>query len=292
MDINRAKELFYQHLRVEKGLSLDTVVSYAYDIQEFLKEFDYKDTEEIKPTDIGDFIRIQSKKEMSTSTIARRLSSLKNFYLFLEKEDYIHVPMVDIETPRGAKHLPSILSVEQVERLLEAPDLDKPEGQRDRAMLEVMYASGLRVSELLSLKMKNISFERNIITIIGKGNKQRKVPFGEFAKEYLLNYIEHGRKKNSGARSDLVFLNRYGEQVSRQYFFLQVKKYAEQVGIKEDISPHTLRHCFATHLLESSADIRTVQEMLGHSNIATTQIYLNISTRRILEAYDLYSKRK
>ena len=292
MDINRAKELFYQHLRVEKGLSEDTVLSYAYDIQEFYKEFDYKDTEDIKPTDIGDFIRIQSKKEMSTSTIARRLSSLKNFCLFLEKEDYIHLPMVDVETPRGAKHLPSILSVEQVERLLEAPDLDKPEGQRDRAMLEVMYSSGLRVSELLSLKMKNISFERNIITIIGKGNKQRKVPFGEFAKEYLLNYIEHGRKKNPGARSDLVFLNRYGQQVSRQYFFLQVKKYAEQVGIKEDISPHTLRHCFATHLLESSADIRTVQEMLGHSNIATTQIYLNISTRRILEAYDLYSKRK
>ena len=292
MDINRAKELFYQHLRVEKGLSEDTVLSYAYDIQEFFKEFDYKDTEDIKPTDIGDFIRIQSKKEMSTSTIARRLSSLKNFYLFLQKEDYIHLPMVDVETPRGAKHLPSILSVEQVERLLEAPDLDKPEGQRDRAMLEVMYSSGLRVSELLSLKMKNISFERNIITIIGKGNKQRKVPFGEFAKEYLLNYIEHGRKKNPGARSDLVFLNRYGQQVSRQYFFLQVKKYAEQVGIKEDISPHTLRHCFATHLLESSADIRTVQEMLGHSNIATTQIYLNISTRRILEAYDLYSKRK
>lgn len=292
MDINRAKELFFQHLRVEKGLSKDTVVSYAYDIQEFFKEFNYRDTEEIQPTDIGDFIRIQSKNEMSTSTIARRLSSLKNFYVFLEKEDFVHLPMVDVETPKGAKHLPSILSIEQVEQLLEAPDLDKPEGQRDRAMLEVMYASGLRVSELLSLKMKNISFERNIITIIGKGNKQRKVPFGEFAKEYLLNYIEHGRKKNPGARSDLVFLNRYGEQVSRQYFFLQVKKYAERVGIKEDISPHTLRHCFATHLLESSADIRTVQEMLGHSNIATTQIYLNISTRRILEAYDLYSKRK
>ena len=292
MDINRAKELFFQHLRVEKGLSNDTIVSYAYDIQEFLKEFNYQDTEDILPTAIGDFIRIQSKNEKSTSTIARRLSSLKNFYLFLEKEDYVHVPMIEVERPRGAKHLPSVLSVEQVELLLEAPDLSKPEGQRDRAMLEMMYASGLRVSELLSLKMKNISLERNIVTVIGKGSKQRKVPFGEFAKEYLLNYIEHGRKHNPGFRSDLVFLNRYGKQVSRQYFFLQVKKYAEQVGITDDISPHTLRHCFATHLLESSADIRTVQEMLGHSNIATTQIYLNISSRRILEAYDLYSKRK
>ena len=292
MDINRAKELFFQHLRVEKGLSEDTVISYAYDIQEFFKEFKYSDTEEILPTDIGDFIRIQSKNKMATSTIARRLSSLKNFYIFLEKEDFIHVPMKDVETPKGVKHLPSVLSVEQVEKLLEAPDIDKPEGQRDRAMLEMMYASGLRVSELLSLKMKNISFERNIITVIGKGSKQRKVPFGEFAKEYLVKYIEHGRKKNPGARTDYVFLNRYGKPVSRQYFFLQVKKYAEQVGIEEEISPHTLRHCFATHLLENSSDIRTVQEMLGHSNIATTQIYLNISTRRILEAYDLYSKRK
>ena len=292
MDINRAKELFFQHLRVEKGLSEDTVLSYAYDINEFFKEFKYNDTEEILPTDIGDFVRIQSKNKMATSTIARRLSSLKNFYIFLEKEDFIHVPMTDVEAPRGSKHLPSILTVEQVEKLLEAPDLDKAEGQRDRAMLEIMYASGLRVSELLSLKMKNISFERNIINVIGKGSKQRKVPFGEFAKEYLVNYLEHGRKKNPGARTDYIFLNRYGKPVSRQYFFLQVKKYAEQVGIEEEISPHTLRHCFATHLLESSADIRTVQEMLGHSNIATTQIYLNISTRRILEAYDLYSQRK
>lgn len=292
MDINRAKELFFQHLRVEKGLSEDTVLSYAYDINEFLKEFKYKDTEDILPTDIGDFIRIQSKNKMATATIARRLSSLKNFYIFLEKEDFIHLPMRDVETPKGVKHLPSVLSIEQVEQLLDAPDLEKDEGVRDRAMLELMYASGLRVSELLSLKMKNISFERNIVTVIGKGNKQRKVPFGDFAKDYLVQYIDHARKKNPGSRTDYVFLNRYGKPLSRQYFFLQVKKYAEQVGIIEDISPHTLRHCFATHLLESSADIRTVQEMLGHSNIATTQIYLNISTRRILEAYDLYSKRK
>lgn len=292
MDIDRAKELFFQHLRVEKGLSNDTILSYAYDINEFFKEFNYQDTEEIQPLDIGDFIKIQSKKEMSTATIARRLSSLKSFYLFLEKEDYVHVPMKDVEAPKALKHLPSVLSIEQVERLLDAPDLTKDEGQRDRAMLEIMYASGLRVSELLSLKMKNISFERNMITVIGKGNKQRKVPFGEFAKEYLVNYIEHGRKKNPGSRSEYVFLNRYGKPLSRQYFFLQVKKYAEMVGIRDEISPHTLRHCFATHLLEGNADIRTVQEMLGHSNIATTQIYLNISTRRILEAYDLYSKRK
>lgn len=292
MDINRAVELFFQHLRVEKGLSRDTINSYAYDIRVFLVALNRNDSDEILPTDVADFMRIQIKNGLSTPTVLRRISSIKSFYLFLEKEGYIKEPMTDFEAPRVIKHLPVVITIEEIERLLDAPDLGKQEGQRDRAMLEIMYASGLRVSELLSLKMKNISLERGIITIVGKGNKQRKVPFGDYAKEFLIKYLEDGRKKNPGKYSDYVFLNRYGKPLSRIYFFKLVKKYAEQVGIREDISPHTLRHCFATHLLESNADLRTVQEMLGHSNIATTQIYLNISTRRILEAYDLYSRRK
>lgn len=292
MDINRAAELFFQHLRVEKGLSKDTINSYAYDIRVFLVALNRNDTDEILPTDVADFMRIQIKNGLSIPTVLRRISSIKSFYLFLEKEGYIQEPMTEFEAPRVVKHLPVVMTIEEVERLLDAPDLAKQEGQRDRAMLEIMYASGLRVSELLSLKMKNISLERGIITIVGKGNKQRKVPFGDYAKEFLIKYLEDGRKKNPGKYSDYVFLNRYGKPLSRIYFFKLVKKYAEQVGIHEEISPHTLRHCFATHLLESNADLRAVQEMLGHSNIATTQIYLNISTRRILEAYDLYSRRK
>lgn len=292
MDINRAAELFFQHLRVEKGLSKETINSYAYDIRVFLAALNRNDTDEILSTDVADFMRIQIKNGLSTPTVLRRISSIKSFYLFLEKEGYIKEPMTEFEAPRVVKHLPVVITIEEVERLLDAPDLEKQEGQRDRAMLEIMYASGLRVSELLSLKMKNISLERGIITIVGKGNKQRIVPFGDYAKEFLIKYLEDGRKKNPGKYSDYVFLNRYGKPLSRIYFFKLVKKYAEQVGIDEEISPHTLRHCFATHLLESNADLRTVQEMLGHSNIATTQIYLNISTRRILEAYDLYSRRK
>ena len=293
MEIVDAVELFQQHLLVEKGLSKQTVISYTEDLKQFFLFFNNRHyVEDLVGEDLIEFLRYELANGLSVSTSMRRLSSTKNFFLFLKREGYFKDDIPEIETPKKPQRLPNCLSVEEVEDLLNAPDVEKPEGLRDRAMLETMYASGLRVSELLSLKMKNISFDRNIITVIGKGSKQRKVPFGEFAKEYLVNYIEHGRKKNPGARTDYVFLNRYGKPVSRQYFFLQVKKYAEQVGIEEEISPHTLRHCFATHLLENSSDIRTVQEMLGHSNIATTQIYLNISTRRILEAYDLYSKRK
>jgi len=292
MDINRAVELFFQYLKTEKGVSKETIESYAYDLKEFLKAFDRKDTSELLPTDISDFAKIQSKNHLSQPTIIRRLSSTKSFYLFLLKDKIIDTPLVNFDTPRGIKRLPTVISIEEVEALLDAPDLSKHEGLRDRAMLEVMYASGLRVSEILSLKMKNININRGIISVIGKGNKQRAVPIGDFAKEYLERYLSEARSHNPGKNTEIVFLNRYGKPLSRQYFFLQVKKYAQQVGIQEDISPHTLRHCFATHLLEGNADIRTVQALLGHSNIATTQIYTNISTRRILQAYDLYNKRK
>ena len=197
-----------------------------------------------------------------------------------------------MDKPKGSKKLPVCISIEEVEALLNAPDLDKNEGQRDRAMLEVMYSSGLRISELLNLTMRQINFQRGMLRIVGKGNKERIVPIGDYALEYLNKYITEGRRKNINKNSDYVFLNRYGEPLSRVYFFKQVKKYAKEAGIKEEISPHTLRHCSATHMLENGAELRAVQEMLGHANIATTQIYTNISSKRILSAYDLYSKRK
>lgn len=292
MELTDAIDLYFQYLRVEKGVSNDTIKSYAYDLNEFFKALPRDNTDELLPTDISDFVKLQNKKLLANATVIRRLSSTKNFYLFLEREGIIKEPMKKIETPKGIKRLPRVLSIEDVEKLLEAPDLSKPEGQRDRAMLEVMYASGLRVSELLSLKIRQINATRGIIDIIGKGNKQRKVPIGEYALEYLNLYLNEGRRKNIGKKSEYVFLNRYGEPLSRQYFFKQIKKYAEQVGIDQELSPHTLRHCFATHMLENGAELRAVQEMLGHSNIATTQIYTNISSKRIISAYDLYSKRK
>ena len=292
MTLSEASELYFQYLRVEKGVSTETIINYAYDLKQFFDVLKKKNTSDLKSGDIQEFVRIQTQNMLSVPTILRRISSTKNFYLFLEKERLISFQIDQLEKPKGAKKLPVCISIEEVEALLNQPDLDKPEGQRDRAMLEVMYSSGLRISELLNLKVKQINFERGIVKIIGKGNKERIVPIGDYALEYLLKYLEDGRRKNINKNSDFLFLNRYGEPLSRVYFFLQVKKYAKEAGIQVEISPHTLRHCFATHMLENGAELRAVQEMLGHANIATTQIYTNISSKRILSAYDLYSKRK
>ena len=292
MTLNEASDLYFQYLRVEKGVSYETIRNYEYDLRIFFETLNKKTTNDLKSGDIQEFIRIQTQNMLSIPTILRRISSTKNLYLFLEKERLISFQIDLLEKPKGAKKLPVCISIEEVEALLEQPDLTKPEGQRDRAMLEVMYSSGLRISELLNLRMNQINFDRGMVKIIGKGNKERIVPIGDYALEYLNKYINDGRKKNPKRNSDYLFLNRYGEPVSRVYFFLQVKKYAQQAGIKAEISPHTLRHCFATHMLENGAELRAVQEMLGHANIATTQIYTNISSKRILSAYDLYSKRK
>ena len=292
MTLNEASELYFQFLRVEKGVSSETIQNYLYDLKQFFTILNKQTTEDLRSDDIQEFVRIQTQNMLSVPTILRRISCTKNFYLFLEKEHIISFQIDLLDKPKGAKKLPVCISMEEVESLLEAPNLDKPEGQRDKAMLEVMYSSGLRISELLSLRLKQLNFERGMIKIIGKGDKERIVPIGEYAMEYLLKYINDGRKKNPGKNSEYIFLNRYGEPVSRVYFFKQVKKYAQQADIMVEISPHTLRHCFATHMLENGAELRAVQEMLGHANIATTQIYTNISTKRILSAYDLYSKRK
>lgn len=292
MDLSEARELFNKYLRVEKGVSKDTLKSYNYDLDQYFNLLNKHDTEDLYPSDISDFIRVESKNMLSISTIVRRISSIKSFYNFLEGEGILTEPLKEFETPKNIKRLPVALSYEDVEALLDAPDESKPEGQRDKAMLELAYASGLRVSELLSLTIKQINFDKGIVKVIGKGDKQRKIPVGDFALDYVKKYIHDGRQRNPGRNTPILFLNRYGEPLSRQYFFMLIKKYAEEAGIKEEISPHTLRHCFATHLLENGAALRAVQDMLGHANIATTQIYTNISTKRILNAYDIYTKRR
>lgn len=292
MELSDAIDLYFQFLRVERGVSNDTIKSYAYDLKQFFEALPKDSTEDLLPTDISDFVQVQMKNQLSVPTILRRISSTMNFYLFLGKEHIINFVVKDFDRPKKRKSLPKTISVEEVEDLLEAPDLTKDEGFRDRTMLEVMYSSGLRVSELLSLKMKQINLEKGVIDIIGKGNKQRKVPVGEYALDFVKQYIEEHRIHNPGRRTNYLFLNRYGMPLSRQYFFMQIKKYAKMAGIEEDISPHTLRHCFATHMLENGAELRALQEMLGHTNLSTTQIYTNVSTKRILNAYDLFIKRK
>ncbi len=294
MEIKQALEEYFTYLLASKGLSEKTVDDYKEDLLIFLRDFPSKETtEDLLETDLGDFAIKEGEKDRSSSTIARRLSSLYNFYLFLYHRGLIEVAPGRVERPKEEKSLPVILSFEEVERLLEAPDTSKESGVRDKAMLETMYATGLRVSELCALPLSSINVEKGLIQIRhGKGNKQRTVPISPFALEWLETYIHDFRSKNKGKKKKEVFLNLRGEPISRNYFFMQVKKYAAESGIEVSISPHTLRHCFATHLLENGAELRAVQEMLGHAHLSTTQIYTHVSTRRILEAYDRFSSRK
>ena len=291
MEIIDALESYQQYLLVEKGLSVQTVKNYMDDLKQFFILFpDYKEVSDISGGDLKLFLADQISQGKSISTALRRLSSTKGFLLFLKKDGHFYEEIPDIEPPKKPSRLPTCLSLEEVELLLDAPDMSKPGGVRDKAMLELMYASGLRVSELISLKRKNLNLKKGIVTIFGKGAKERKVPVGEFAMLYVVKYINEVRGKNKNSGSEYLFLNKNGEPISRQYFFMQIRKYASQVGIDKVISPHTLRHCFATHMLEGGAQLRAVQEMLGHTNIATTQIYTHISTKRILSVYDLLMK--
>lgn len=295
MKLEDAKDLYVQYLYVEKGLTPITIGNYLDDLKlffTFLKEKQIEDTKNLQSDYLLQFVREQSIEGKMPTTITRRVSTLKNFYIFLQGENLFIGKIPEIPAPKKGIHLPTCLSLEEVDALLEAPDTSTDAGMRDKAMLELMYASGLRVSELLSLDRSGINFDNGLVRIIGKGHKERIVPMGDFASEYVEKYMVEVRSRNPDAKSKYVFLNRNGKPLTRQYFFQQVKKYAKQVGIQVSISPHTLRHCFATHLLENGADLRAVQEMLGHANIATTQIYTNISTRRIVSAYDLYTKRK
>jgi integrase/recombinase XerD len=294
MDIKLALNKYFQYLTVEKGLSKNTINNYRDDLNHFLNAFnnEKKSTDDLLGSDLNDFVILQSRSGKKTNTINRRLSATRNFFLFLQKEQLFNERLPQVKPPKLASNLPSILSIEEVEALLIAPQEDNDAEMRDKAMLEVMYASGLRVSELLNLKRSQINYQKGIITIYGKGNKERRIPIGDYAIEYVIKYIEGSRYKNINRDSPYLFLNRYGKPISRQFFFLRIKKYAKRVGIDRSISPHTLRHCFATHMLENGAELRAVQEMLGHTSIATTQIYTHLSQKRILSAFDLYSKRK
>lgn len=296
LDIADAIENYFQYLYVERGLTSATVEDYRSDLKMFFQYFpQLQSTEDLRSTDIYDFAQKEAEAEHSPATIARRVSTLYGFYAFLAREGYIESPGDKVPRPKQAKRLPTVLSREDVEALLEMPDVESPSGSRDKAMLEIMYASGLRVSELCALKLRDVHAEAGTIIVSkGKGQKTRIVPVSPFALEWLNHYVEGARKQNPGKKSPYLFLNLRGEPITRQYFFMCVKRYAQEAGIvnAEAISPHTLRHCFATHLLEAGAELRAVQEMLGHANLSTTQIYTHVSTRRIYEAYRAHARRK
>lgn len=291
MNINDSIELYSQYILVEKGLTPVTLKNYQDDLKQFFLYYkDKTDTSELYGSDVLDYFRYMISEGKSVSTALRRLSSIRSYYSYLRKEGIILEEVPEMESVHRPIHLPTCLTVEEVEDLLNAPDISTDDGLRDKAMLETMYASGLRVSELLSLELSRINFSSGIVTIFGKGEKYRKVPLGDFAIEYINKYVHDVRDKMKMKKDKYLFLNKYGKQLSRQYFFKAVKKYAAQAGISTSISPHTLRHSFATHMLENNADLRVVQELLGHTNIATTEIYTHVSTKRIVSAYDNYMK--
>lgn len=292
MVYKEAIERFIQYLAVEKGLTKATMIAYLDDLKCFHDIFHVEDTKDYQGLQLSDFSMKMAQDGLSPSTIVRRISTLHSYFCFLEQEKLFKDTIPTVIKPKLIASLPSVLTIEEIDALLEQPDLSKDEGIRDKAMIEVMYASGLRVTELINLRIDQVHFQKGIIKVFGKGHKERLVPIGEFALDQLMLYLENVRYKYDNKKSKYVFLNRMGFPISRQYFFMQIRKYALKAGITTTVSPHTLRHSFATHLLERGAELRAVQEMLGHRNIATTQIYTHVSSMRILSAYDLYVKHK
>ena len=291
MEIIDAVDRYHQYVLVEKGLSLQTWQSYLEDIQTFFNYFsDKKTTSDLVESDLYEFLKHELSIGHSVSTALRRLSCMRSFFLFLKRDGLYDGIIPDIETPKKPKYLPNCLSEEEVEALLDAPDLSSPSGIRDKAMLETMYSSGLRVSELLNLQKGQVNLSKGVITVYGKGAKERKVPIADYAVEYINKYLKEVRNKSESKGSKYLFLSKKGEPLSRVYFFKQVKKYSELAGITTNVSPHTLRHSFATHLLNHGAQLRIVQSMLGHTNIATTQIYTHVSSEKLKSDYDKIMK--
>lgn len=294
MDVNNALDKYINYISIEKGLSKNTIESYLNDIIKFLNFYNEKtDTSEFSDDDIEDYVLNLSTSGMSVSSILRIISSIKGFYVYLISEKLNNKIKLNLIIPKNEKHLPSVLTEQEVNDLLEQPDIKKPNELKDKAMLELMYSSGLRISELINLKLSNINFPEKILKVTGKGSKERIVPIGDFAMEYLLLYMNRVRNISRFKNSNYLFINtKTGKPYSRQSFFKKIKYYAMKAGITKKVSPHTLRHSFATHLLENGADLIMVQKMLGHTNIETTQIYTQVTTQRIISAYDKYSKRK
>ncbi len=282
---------FITHLVVERNRSENTIEAYRRDVEAFLKEIGYAGPQSLAsltPQDIALYINKLKKKNLSPATAARSLASVKVFFRFLMNEGMAkNNPAQVIESPRLGMRLPGAISVEEVERLLGAPSPATPEGVRDIAMLETLYATGLRVSELVSIRLKDINLEMGYLTTMGKGSKERAAPLGEMAIERIKEYRMNARPILLKSRvCENLFVTRRSSGMTRQGFWKIVKKYALIANIQKAISPHSLRHSFATHLLERGADLRSVQKMLGHSDISTTQIYTHVAKTRMKEIYD------
>ncbi|MBO8168244.1 MAG: site-specific tyrosine recombinase XerD [Thermoanaerobacteraceae bacterium] len=282
---------FLHHLAVERGLAENTLSSYYRDLHQFfqwLEEKKVRSVDQAQRNHIMAYLLNLQKKGRAPATISRHLAALKSFYHFLVREGAVEKdPTANLDAPKLAKKLPQVMTPEEVDKLLAQPDATKPSGLRDRAMLELLYATGLRVSELVALDTSHVNLDLGYVQCMGKGAKERIVPMGSVAAECLDEYLRLGRKKLiKQPEEKALFVNMHGRRLTRQGFWKILKKYTRAAGITREITPHTLRHSFATHLLENGADLRAVQEMLGHADIATTQIYTHLTRTKIKEVYD------
>ena len=271
-----------------------TINSYAEDIYKYLEYIESKHINNalnIKYENILDYLKYLDNNNYEISSIARKITSIKSFHKYLSETNNIEDVSLKINIPKFYRKLPNILTIEEVDNLLDI-NLKSPFDYRNKAMLELMYSSGLRVSELINLKLSDIDLDNNYVRCFGKGNKERIVPIGEVAIEYLKIYInEYRDSMKKGFYTENIFLNNHGKNITRQGFFLIIKQIAKEKDIDKNITPHMLRHSFATHLLNNGADLRTIQEMLGHANLSTTQVYTNVSTDILKENYELYKRR-
>ena len=278
---------FLNSLIIEKGLSKNTIQSYEIDIYQLYQwniSKNKKRITEIKKIDTSQYISYLFSQNLKSTSVNRKISSLKTFFNFLLKKKLINAnPFADQIMPKKPISLPKSISEDDVVKLLDAPKPDSLIGLRDKAMLELLYASGVRISELVNIKFSDLDLERNIIKVFGKGSKERLVPFGEDAAQCISAYIDERKKNKDIASIKYIFLNNRGSKISRHAFWHRLKEYCLEIGLKRDISPHTLRHAFATHLLNRGADLRSVQVLLGHSDLSTTQIYTHIAKQRLSE---------
>jgi len=289
MDIEVYLIEFQGYLQIEKNASQHTIKNYLRDINDF-SSFIKKERIElvtISYLDVRHYLSILNQRDYSRKTISRKLSSLRTFFRFLMRENYLTSnPFQMVSTPKQEKKLPSFMYPTEVNELIETIDPSTPLKIRDRAIIEVLYASGMRVSELVSLNINSLDLMTGTALVFGKGSKERYVPLGKFAIDAVQFYLEHARMKlNPKEKEKALFLNRYGDRISDRSVRRLIDKYVKNLSFSKKVSPHTLRHTFATHLLNAGADLRTVQELLGHVNISTTQIYTHVTKERLQQIY-------
>ncbi|UTX35968.1 site-specific tyrosine recombinase XerD [Ligilactobacillus salivarius] len=282
---------YLHYLKVERGLSENTIASYGIDLKlflEYLRKNEIPSFKQVNKEIIVNYMQAEKNNNKANSSILRSVSSLRKFFQYLAQEKIIEKdPMLLIDTPKKKQHLPQVLTKEEVEKLLHSPNTGQVLGLRDRAMLELMYATGLRISEIINLKLEDLHLTMGTLQTLGKGHKERIVPVGDEAIKWVNRYLEEARPKLlKQKRSNYLFLNFHGNNLTRQGVWKNLKAEVRKAGIQKNITPHTLRHSFATHILENGADLRIVQELLGHADISTTQIYTHLSNKQLADIYN------